>query len=41
MKLLAPKMQEVRERFKDDPAKQQSEIMALYRAEKVNPASGC
>jgi YidC/Oxa1 family membrane protein insertase len=41
MKLLAPKMQELRERFKDDPAKQQSEIMALYRAEKVNPASGC
>jgi YidC/Oxa1 family membrane protein insertase len=41
MKLLAPKMQEVRERFKDDPAKQQSEIMALYRTEKVNPASGC
>ncbi|MBW4023664.1 MAG: membrane protein insertase YidC [Proteobacteria bacterium] len=41
MKLLAPKMQEVRERFKDDPAKQQSEIMALYRSEKVNPASGC
>jgi YidC/Oxa1 family membrane protein insertase len=41
MKLLAPKMQEVRERFKDDPSKQQGEIMALYRAEKVNPASGC
>jgi YidC/Oxa1 family membrane protein insertase len=41
MKLLAPKMTEVRARFKDDPAKQQSEIMALYRAEKVNPASGC
>jgi YidC/Oxa1 family membrane protein insertase len=41
MKLLAPKMQEVRERFKDDPAKQQSEIMGLYKAEKVNPASGC
>jgi YidC/Oxa1 family membrane protein insertase len=41
MKLLAPKMQEVRERYKDDPAKQQSEIMALYRTEKVNPASGC
>jgi YidC/Oxa1 family membrane protein insertase len=41
MKLLGPKMQEVRERYKDDPAKQQSEIMGLYRAEKVNPASGC
>jgi YidC/Oxa1 family membrane protein insertase len=41
MKLLAPKIQEVRERYKDDPAKQQSEMMALYRSEKVNPASGC
>jgi YidC/Oxa1 family membrane protein insertase len=41
MKLLAPKMKEVRERFKDDPAKQQSEIMGLYKSEKVNPASGC
>ena len=41
MKLLAPKIKEVRERFKDDPAKQQSEMMALYRSEKVNPASGC
>jgi YidC/Oxa1 family membrane protein insertase len=41
MKLLAPKIKEVRERFKDDPAKQQGEIMALYKSEKVNPASGC
>lgn len=41
MKLLAPKMQELRERYKDDPAKLQPEMMALYRAEKVNPASGC
>ena len=41
MKTLAPKMTEVRERYKDDPAKAQSEMMALYRSEKVNPASGC
>ena len=41
MKLLAPKMQELRERYKDDPAKLQPEMMALYKAEKVNPASGC
>ena len=41
MKLMAPKIQEMRERFKDDPARQQQEMMALYRAEKVNPASGC
>jgi YidC/Oxa1 family membrane protein insertase len=41
MKLLAPKMTALRERYKDDPAKLQSEMMSMYRAEKVNPASGC
>jgi YidC/Oxa1 family membrane protein insertase len=41
MKLLGPKVQLIRERNKDDPAKMQSEMMALYRTEKVNPASGC
>jgi YidC/Oxa1 family membrane protein insertase len=41
MKVLAPKMQEIRERYKDDPTKAQTEMMALYRSEKVNPASGC
>jgi YidC/Oxa1 family membrane protein insertase len=41
MKLLAPKMAELKERYKDDPTKLQPEMMALYKAEKVNPASGC
>ncbi|HVY15682.1 MAG TPA: membrane protein insertase YidC [Rhodopila sp.] len=41
MKLLAPRMTAVRERFKDDPQKMQQEMMGLYKAEKVNPASGC
>jgi YidC/Oxa1 family membrane protein insertase len=41
MKALAPKMQELKERHKDDPQKVQSEMMALYRSEKINPASGC
>ena len=41
MKTLAPKMTEIRERYKDDPQKAQAEMMALYRSEKVNPASGC
>jgi YidC/Oxa1 family membrane protein insertase len=41
MRLLAPKVQAMRERYKDDPQKQQQEMMALYKAEKVNPASGC
>jgi YidC/Oxa1 family membrane protein insertase len=41
MKLLGPKMTALRERLKDDPSKMQAEMMAMYRAEKVNPASGC
>ena len=41
MKLLGPKMTAMRERFKDDPQKMQSEMMTMYKAEKVNPASGC
>ncbi len=41
MKLLAPKMQALRERFKEEPQRMQQEMMALYRTEKVNPASGC
>ncbi len=41
MRLLGPKMQAMRERYKDDPARQQQEMMALYKAEGVNPASGC
>jgi YidC/Oxa1 family membrane protein insertase len=41
MKLLAPRMQALRERFKDEPQRMQQEMMAMYRAEKVNPASGC
>jgi YidC/Oxa1 family membrane protein insertase len=41
MRLLGPKMQELRERYKDDPAKMQTEVMALYKTEKINPASGC
>jgi len=31
----------LRERLKDEPAKLQTEMMQLYKAEKVNPASGC
>ncbi len=41
MKLLGPKMTALRERLKDEPAKLQTEMMQLYKAEKVNPASGC
>ena len=41
MKKLQPQMEEIRKRFDKDPAKQQQEIMALYKREKVNPLSGC
>jgi YidC/Oxa1 family membrane protein insertase len=36
-----PKIAAIRERLKDDNTKQQQEIMALYKTEKINPASGC
>ncbi|MCB9957101.1 MAG: membrane protein insertase YidC [Rhodospirillaceae bacterium] len=41
MKALQPEMTKIRERYGDDRQKQQQEIMALYRREKVSPASGC
>jgi len=41
MKVLGPKMSEIKERYKEDPQKAQVEMMSLYRSEKVNPASGC
>jgi YidC/Oxa1 family membrane protein insertase len=41
MKLLAPKMTALRERYKEEPQRMQQEMMALYKTEKVNPASGC
>jgi len=41
MRKLTPEMQKLRERYKDDKPKMQQELMALYRNEKVNPASGC
>ena len=41
MKQLTPKMNEIRERFKDDKMKMNQEVMALYKREKVNPMGGC
>jgi YidC/Oxa1 family membrane protein insertase len=41
MKALQPQMEQLRERFADDKAKMQTELMALYKREKVNPVSGC
>src|SRR5690606_13649857 len=41
MKALQPEMMKLRERFADDRQKMNMELMALYKREKVNPASGC
>jgi len=41
MRKVQPKMKAIQERFKDDRARQQQEIMKLYQEEKINPAAGC
>jgi len=41
MRKLQPEMMKLRERFGDDKARLNQEMMALYKREKVNPTSGC
>ncbi len=41
MKKLQPEMEKIRERFKDDRARQQQEMMELYKTQKINPMAGC
>ncbi len=41
MRKLQPEMLKLRERFGDDRQRLNQEMMALYKREKVNPASGC
>jgi YidC/Oxa1 family membrane protein insertase len=41
MRELTPKMMAMREQFGDDKMRLNQEMMALYKQEKVNPASGC
>jgi YidC/Oxa1 family membrane protein insertase len=41
MKILQPEMMKIRERFKDDKARMNQEVMQLYKREKANPAAGC
>ena len=41
MKALQPEMVRLKEVHKEDKMKLQQEMMALYKKEKVNPASGC
>ncbi|MDB6373222.1 membrane protein insertase YidC [Photorhabdus bodei] len=41
MRLLQPKLAAMRERIGDDKQRMSQEMMALYKAEKVNPLGGC
>ncbi len=41
MQKLQPKVAKLKEKFKDDPAKMNQEMMAMYKTYKVNPVGGC
>ncbi len=41
MSALSPKMQELRDKYKDDPTRMNQEVMKLYKDYGVNPVSGC
>lgn len=41
MQLLAPEMEKIKTKYKDDMQKQQQETMALYSQYGINPAGGC
>ncbi len=41
MQALQPKLKNIQERYKSDPAKMNKEMMGLYKRNKVNPMSGC
>ncbi len=41
MQKLQPKMNELREKYKNDKARLNQEVMQLYKSHKVNPMGGC
>lgn len=41
LKELAPKMEEIKQKFKDDKTAQSAAIMKLYKDNNVNPLAGC
>jgi YidC/Oxa1 family membrane protein insertase len=41
MKVLAPKLQRLKERYGDDRQKMHQAMMELYKTEKINPLGGC
>src|SRR4030065_1931967 len=41
MQELSPILTKIKEKYKDDKARQQQEMMNLYKTYKINPMSGC
>lgn len=41
MRRMQPKMEAIKERYRDDKQKMQQAIMELYKTEKINPLGGC
>lgn len=41
MKVMQPKMQEIKEKYGEDREKMQKAMMELYKKEKINPVAGC
>lgn len=41
MKVMQPKMAEIKEKYGDDREKMQKAMMELYKKEKINPVAGC
>src|SRR5438309_909702 len=41
MSALSPKMQELRDKYKDDPTRMNQEVMKLYKQYGINPVGGC
>ena len=41
MQKLNPQMNKIREKYKNDPQRQQKEIMAFMAKHKINPMKGC
>ena len=41
MQLLNPKIEKIREQYKNSPEKMNTEVMNIYKKEKINPLGGC
>src|SRR5881409_4300684 len=41
MAALSPKVQELRDKYKDDPTRMNQEVMKLYKSYGINPVGGC